>query len=330
MERPVADLRVDGVRAPRRAEEGPGRAAARNKPVLVVKSGRFEEGAKAAASHTGALAGADDVYFAAFRRCGMLRVFAIDELFDEWGFKAIFLGTGAGTPTFMGIPGENLSGVYSANEFLTRVNLMGAYKFPRNDTPIRVGKAVGVIGGGNTAMDAVRTSKRLGAEKAYLIYRRSREEMPAREEEIHHAEQEGVRFEFLTAPVEVLGDEKGWVSGLKCVRMELGEPDDSGRRRPVPIAGSEFEVACDVAVVALGTLSNPLLTNATPAIELNKWGNIVTDESHATSMAGVFAGGDIVRGGATVILAMGDGKAAARSIDAYLQGQGDRASGVAG
>ena len=246
------------------------------------------------------------------------RTLTVQELIAD--FDAVFVANGAGLPMFLNIPGENLKGVYSANEYLTRVNLMGAYMNYDGVTPIARGTRVLVFGGGNVAMDAVRTARRLGAEQAICAYRRTRAEMPARIEEIVHAEQEGIDFQFLMAPLEILSDAQGWVRAVRMQRMELGEPDDSGRRRPVPVAGSEFEVECDVAVVALGTLSNPLLTNATPAIMLNKWGNIVTDETHATSMPGVFAGGDIVRGGATVILAMGDGKAAARSIDSYLKG----------
>ena len=247
------------------------------------------------------------------------RTATIDELFDEWGFKAIFLGTGAGTPTFMGMPGENLSGVYSANEFLTRVNLMGAYRFPENDTPIKIGKAVGVIGGGNTAMDAVRTARRLGAERAYLIYRRSREEMPAREEEIHHAEQEGIEFLLLTNPLRILADENSWVQGLECQRMTLGEPDESGRRRPVPIPGSEFTVELQTVIEAIGQKPNPIIQATTPGLATGKRGTVVTDAQQATSRPGIFAGGDLSRGGATVILAMRDGKVAARAIAGYLQ-----------
>ena len=248
------------------------------------------------------------------------RTATIDELFDEWGFKAIFLGTGAGTPTFMGMPGENLSGVYSANEFLTRVNLMGAYRFPENDTPIKIGKAVGVIGGGNTAMDAVRTARRLGAERAYLIYRRSREEMPAREEEIHHAEQEGIEFLLLTNPLRILADENNWVQGLECQRMTLGEPDESGRRRPVPIPGSEFTVELQTVIEAIGQKPNPIIQATTPGLATGKRGTVVPDAQQATSRPGIFAGGDVSRGGATVILAMRDGKVAARAIAGYLQG----------
>jgi glutamate synthase (NADPH) small chain len=234
-------------------------------------------------------------------------------------FDAVFVAVGAGLPVFMGVPGENLKGVYSANEYLTRVNLMGAYN-PNSNTPVLRGKRVAVVGGGNVAMDSVRTARRLGAEESVCVYRRSRTELPARVEEVHHAEQEGVRFEFLTAPVEVLGDEKGWVSGLKCVRMELGEPDASGRRRPVEVPGSEFIFPCDIVVAAIGTRSNPLLTSTSPDLRVNKWGYIEVDGNLQSSMPGVFAGGDIVRGAATVILAMGDGKKAAQNIDAYLRG----------
>jgi glutamate synthase (NADPH/NADH) small chain len=247
------------------------------------------------------------------------RTATIDELFDEWGFKAIFLATGAGTPTFLGIPGENLSGVYSANEFLTRVNLMGAYKFPENDTPIRIGESVAVIGGGNTAMDAVRTARRLGAKNAYLIYRRSRQEMPARDEEIHHAEEEGIQFMLLTNPVRILGNENNWVKGMECQRMELGEPDESGRRRPVAVKGSEFVVEIQTLIEAIGQRPNPIIQATTPGLETSKRGTVVTDDVQATSRPGIFAGGDLSRGGATVILAMRDGKQAASAIDAYLR-----------
>jgi len=247
------------------------------------------------------------------------RTATIDELFDEWGFKAIFLATGAGTPTFMGIPGESLSGVYSANEFLTRVNLMGAYRFPEVDTPIRIGKSVAVIGGGNTAMDAVRTAKRLGAEHAYLIYRRSRSEMPARQEEIHHAEEEGIELMLLTNPTRILGDENSWVRGIECQRMELGEPDDSGRRRPVAVKGSEFVIAIQTLIEAIGQKPNPIIQSTTPGLDTSKRGTVVTDDRQATSRQGIFAGGDLSRGGATVILAMRDGKQAAAAIHSYLQ-----------
>ena len=246
------------------------------------------------------------------------RTATIDELFDEWGFSAIFLATGAGTPTFMGIPGENLSGVYSANEFLTRVNLMGAYRFPDMDTPIRIGKEVAVIGGGNTAMDAVRTAKRLGAEKAYLIYRRSRQEMPARVEEIHHAEQEGIELLLLTNPTRIIGDAQNWVSAIECQRMELGEPDESGRRKPVPVKGSEFVLAVQTIVEAVGQKPNPIVQSTTPGLTTSKRGTVVTDEMQKTSRPGIFAGGDLARGGATVILAMRDGKQASVAIHNYL------------
>ncbi len=248
------------------------------------------------------------------------RTATIDEFFDEWKFSAIFLATGAGTPTFMGIPGENLSGVYSANEFLTRVNLMGAYKFPDVDTPIRIGKQVAVIGGGNTAMDAVRTAKRLGAEKAYLIYRRSRQEMPARQEEIHHAEQEGIELLLLTNPTRIIGDEQNWVSGIECQRMELGEPDESGRRKPVAVQGSEFRLAVQTIVEAIGQRPNPIIQSTTPGLTTSKRGTVVTDETQKTSRRGIFAGGDLSRGGATVILAMRDGKQASAAIHEFLTG----------
>ena len=244
----------------------------------------------------------------------------IDELMGdgEWGFKAVFLGTGAGTPSFLGIPGENLSGVYSANEFLTRVNLMGAATFPDNDTPVRIGPRVAVIGGGNTAMDAVRTSRRMGAEHAMLVYRRSRQEMPAREEEVRHAEEEGIELMLLTNPTRILDDGKGWVAGLEVQTMELGEPDASGRRRPVPVAGSEHTLPVDVVIEAIGQSPNPIIQATTPGLEVGRWGVVVTDEKQATNRPGVFAGGDLSRGGATVILAMRDGKLAAASIHEYL------------
>jgi glutamate synthase (NADPH) small chain len=246
------------------------------------------------------------------------RTATIDEFFDEWGFSAIFLATGAGTPTFMGIPGENLSGVYSANEFLTRVNLMGAYRFPDYDTPIRIGKQVAVIGGGNTAMDAVRTARRLGAEQAYLIYRRSRAEMPARQEEIHHAEQEGIQLLLLTNPTRIIADDHNWVAGIECQKMELGEPDESGRRRPVAVPGSEFVLPVQTIVEAIGQKPNPIIQATTPGLSTSKRGTVVTDEGQKTSRPGIFAGGDLARGGATVILAMRDGKTAAAAIHAYL------------
>jgi len=231
------------------------------------------------------------------------------------------LANGAGLPTFMDIPGENLNGVYSANEFLTRSNLMKAYRFPEYDTPITVGKKVAVIGAGNVAMDSARTALRLGAE-VHLIYRRSHDEMPARNEEIHHAEEEGIILDLLANPTQIIGDDQGWVHEIEVIDMELGEPDDSGRRRPVPKAGSERRIQVDAVIVSVGTKANPLLTRSTSGLDLTRRGNIVADEATlATSKEGVFAGGDIVTGSATVILAMGAGKTAARSIDRYLQGQ---------
>jgi glutamate synthase (NADPH/NADH) small chain len=236
------------------------------------------------------------------------------------GYQAFFIGTGAGLPNFMRIPGENLVGVYSANEYLTRCNLMRAYEFPAYDTPVIRGKRVAVIGGGNVAMDSVRTAKRLGAELAAIIYRRSRHEMPAREEEVKHAEEEGIEFHFLTTPTRYTGDEKGRVKTMECLRMELGEPDASGRRRPVPVEGSEFLTEVDMVVVAIGQSPNPLMAQTTPQLRVGKWGNLEVDWlTMATSLPGVFAGGDIVRGGATVILAMGDGRLAAAEMDKYLK-----------
>ncbi len=247
------------------------------------------------------------------------RTFTVNELLEQEGFNAVFIANGAGLPIFMDLPGENLKGVYSANEYLTRSNLMQAFRSPDSDTPLLRGEKVAVIGGGNVAMDAVRTAKRLGAKEATLVYRRSRAEMPARDEEIYHAEQEGIIFKLLCNPIRYLGTEDGWVKGLECIRMELGEPDASGRRRPVPIKGSEFVVECDVAIPAIGTRANPLLTATTPDLKVNQWGYIEADETGATSMPGVFAGGDIIRGAATVILAMGDGKRSAAAMDAYLR-----------
>jgi len=242
----------------------------------------------------------------------------VDDLLAE--FDAVFLGVGAGAPIFMNIPGENLSGIYSANEYLTRSNLMKAYAFPEYDTPIARGKNVAVLGGGNVTMDSVRTALRLGAENAYVVYRRTEKEMPARIEEIHHAKEEGVQFQFLTNPVEYYGDENGWVKAMKCIRMELGEPDDSGRRRPIPIEGSEFTIDVDMVVVAIGTQANPVIPATTPGLETNRWGYIVTkDETGATTRDGVYAGGDIVTGSATVIEAMGAAKMAARAIDEYVR-----------
>ena len=245
------------------------------------------------------------------------RTVTIDELMDREGFDAVFVGSGAGLPKFMGIPGENLNGVVSANEFLTRSNLMSAYS-PDSDTPIYVGKHVTVVGGGNVAMDAARTALRLGAGVT-VVYRRTEKEMPARVEEVHHAKEEGIAFELLCNPTSVLGNEKGWVTGLRCIRMELGEPDESGRRRPVEIPGSEFDKPCDVVVIALGTVANPLIARTTPGLNINKYNGIVADENGVTSRPGVFAGGDVVSGAATVILAMGAGRKAARAILDYLK-----------
>jgi glutamate synthase (NADPH/NADH) small chain len=236
---------------------------------------------------------------------------------NEMGYDAVFVGVGAGYPTMLGVPGDSLNGVLSANELLTRCNLMRAKEFPKFDTPQPIGKRVVVVGAGNTAMDAMRVSLRLGAEKVYCIYRRSHKEAPARAEEIHHAEQEGVDFHWLTNPVAVLDDGNGNVKGLRCVRMELGEADASGRRRPVPVAGSEFDFECDLVVYAIGTNANPIM-GQTSGLRLNKRGYIDTDDSLATSLAGVFAGGDIVTGAATVIKAMGAGRRAAASMKAYL------------
>ena len=248
------------------------------------------------------------------------RTLTVDQMLAD-GHDAIFLANGAGLPTFMDIPGENLNGVYSANEFLTRSNLMKAYRFPEYDTPITVGKKVAVIGAGNVAMDSARTALRLGAE-VHLIYRRSHDEMPARNEEIHHAEEEGIILDLLANPTQIIGDDQGWVHEIEVIDMELGEPDDSGRRRPVPQAGSERRIQVDAVIVSVGTKANPLLTRSTSGLDLTRRGNIVADEATlATSKEGVFAGGDIVTGSATVILAMGAGKTAARSIDRYLQGQ---------
>ena len=246
------------------------------------------------------------------------QTYTIDQLMKEDGFDAVFIANGAGLPVFMGIPGENLKGVYSANEYLTRVNLMMAYD-PQSSTPVLKAKQVCVIGGGNTAMDGVRVARRLGADPATLVYRRSRTEMPARIEEVHHAEEEGVVFQMLTNPIKIVGDEKGWVKGMVCQRMELGAPDAKGRRSPVPIPGSEFEIPCQVVVEAIGTRANPLLTATTPDLKVNEKGYLTVDENNMTSKPGVFAGGDIVRGAATVILAMGDGKRTARAIDSYLK-----------
>ncbi|MFP4306301.1 MAG: NADPH-dependent glutamate synthase [Desulfococcaceae bacterium] len=253
--------------------------------------------------------------------CNMVvgRTVTLDELFQE-GYEAIYIGVGAGLPRFLGIPGENLNGILSANEYLTRANLMKAYLFPEVDTPIPRGKNVVVLGAGNVAMDAARTAMRLGADSVKIVYRRSREEMPARVAEIHHAEEEGIEFFLLTSPTRYLGDEKGRLTGMECLQMELGEPDESGRRRPVAKEGSEFQMDCDLCIVAVGSGANPLLTQDTPDMELNKWGYIHTDpKTGKTTKRGVWAGGDIVTGAATVILAMGAGRQAADSIDDYLR-----------
>lgn len=256
--------------------------------------------------------------------CNVLvgKTITLDELFDKMGFAAVFVGTGAGLPQFLGIPGENLNGVFSANEFLTRINLMRAYQFPEADTPIRIGKRVAVIGAGNTAMDAVRSALRLGAEKAMIVYRRSQKEMTARVEEYHHAIEEGIEFHWLTAPIEVLGDEEGWVTGLKCQRMRLGEPDASGRARPIPIEGSEFVIPVDNVILAIGTTPNPLLVKSASGLETDKKGCLITDsETGLTSRRRVYAGGDAVTGAATVILAAGAGKRAAQAIHRELSGE---------
>ncbi|MFH1322036.1 MAG: NADPH-dependent glutamate synthase [Bacteroidota bacterium] len=247
---------------------------------------------------------------------GMIK--SIDELLGE--YNAVFLGTGAGLPWFLEVPGENLNGLYSANEYLTRANLMKAYLFPKYQTPIIKGKRVATVGGGNVAMDCARTALRLGAEKSIIIYRRSKKEMPARNEEIHHAEEEGVIFQLLSNPAAFHGDKNNWVNEVECIRMKLGEPDDSGRRRPVPIPGANFRMPIDVAIIAIGNSPNPLVPNTTPDIVVEKWGNILTDpKTGRTSKKGVFAGGDVATGAATVILAMGAGKVAARGIDDYLK-----------
>jgi len=253
------------------------------------------------------------------------RTATVDELFNEMGYEAIFLGTGAGTPNFLNVPGENLCGVYSASEFLTRVNFMRGYRFPEYDTPIKIGKRVAVVGGGDTAMDAIRTAKRLQPEKAYLVYRRSKEEMPARIEEVQHAIEEGIEFHLLTNPLRIIGDENGWVKAMECIKMELGEPDADGRRRPIPIKGSEFILDVDTVIIAIGQKPNPILQRTTPGLEVSKWGTvIVNEETGQTSRPGIFAGGDLSRGGATVILAMRDGKVSAAAIHEYLTAQRSR------
>jgi glutamate synthase (NADPH/NADH) small chain len=250
------------------------------------------------------------------------KIYTLDELLNEQGYDAIFMGTGAGLPMFMHIPGENYNGVYSANEFLTRVNLMKAYLFPDWDTPVKVGKRVAVIGAGNVAMDSARCALRLGADEVHIVYRRSHEEVPARAEEVHHAKEEGIVFDFLTNPIEIYGDEKGWVSGMRCIRMKLGEPDASGRRRPLPIEGSEFDMDMDMVVMALGTRPNPLVFTESGGLERTRWGTVVADEDTGkTTKDRVWAGGDIVTGAATVISAMGAGKRAAADIDRFLRGE---------
>jgi len=245
------------------------------------------------------------------------KTITVDELLQE--YDAIFIGTGAGLPEWLNIPGENLDGVYSANEFLTRVNLMKAYEFPKHDTPIKIGKRVVTIGAGNVAMDCARTALRLGAKESFIIYRRTKEEAPARKEEVHHAEEEGVKFFFLAAPTRFFGDEHGKINGMEYIQMKLGEPDESGRRRPVPIPNSESIMQIDVAVVAIGQSPNPLIPRTVNGLKLGKHGNIITDEDGRTSIPGLFAGGDIATGAATVILAMGAGKRAARAIDQYIK-----------
>lgn len=247
------------------------------------------------------------------------RISTVDELFEE-GYDAVYIAVGAGLPRFMNLPGENLIGIFSANEYLTRANLMKAYLFPEYDTPIAIGKNVVVLGAGNVAMDSARTAMRLGADSVRIVYRRSRDEMPARDEELHHAEEEGIEFTLLTNPIRYIGDENGRLTSMECLKMELGEPDDSGRRSPIPIEGSEYILDCDLVVISVGSNSNPLLTQSTPDINLNRWGNIIADSKNGkTSKKAVWAGGDIVTGQATVIEAMGAGRIAATSIHDYLQ-----------
>ena len=249
------------------------------------------------------------------------RTLTVDELMNDMGYDAVYIGSGAGLPRFMGIEGESLNGVYSANEFLTRINLMKGYKFPDYDTPVFVGKNVAVLGGGNVAMDAARSAKRLGAENVYIIYRRGREELPARAEEVEHAEQEGIEFKLLQNPTKIIGNEDGWVTGMEVIHMELGEPDESGRRSPVPVAGSEEVIDMDTVVVSIGQSPNPLIRQTTEGLETNRRGCIVADEVGLTSRAKVYAGGDVVTGAATVILAMGAGKKAAEAINKELMGE---------
>lgn len=255
------------------------------------------------------------------------RTRTIEQLMKEDGFDAVYIGVGAGLPRFMGIEGESLVGVYSANEYLTRANLMKAYDFGAGaDTPIARSKKVAVVGGGNVAMDSARTAVRLGAEKVYLVYRRTEKEMPARVEEVHHAKQEGIEFHILQSPKRVIGDEDSYVTAIECLKYKLGEPDESGRRRPLPIEGSEFQIEVDTVIIAIGNIANPLIRQTTPGLEFNKWGNIVVDENCKTSLEGVYAGGDIVLGAATVILAMGQGRIAAAAINQYLAEKRDSAS----
>jgi glutamate synthase (NADPH/NADH) small chain len=243
------------------------------------------------------------------------RLYTIPQLMKEMGYDAVFIAVGAGYPNFMGIPGEGLNGIFSANEYLTRVNLMRGYDHPAADTPVGMGRNIAVIGSGNTAMDACRVSLRMGADNVYCVYRRTRKESPARAEELEHAIEEGVQFHWLTAPVRILGHDNGWVKAMECIKMELGEPDASGRRRPIPMPGTEFLFEVDTVVYAIGTSANPIIAQTTPGLELNKWGYIKVDpETQMTSIPGVFAGGDIVTGGATVILAMGAGRTAARGM----------------
>ncbi len=245
------------------------------------------------------------------------RIMTINELFED-GFKAVYVASGAGAPVFLGIPGENLGGIFSANEYLTRSNLMKGYLYPQYDTPMPRGRKVVVLGGGNVAMDSARTARRLGPEKVTILYRRSEKELPARAEEIHHAKEEGIEFHYLTAPIEFLGDGNNMVRAIKGIRMELGEPDESGRRRPIPIPNSEFEIEADIVIVAIGNHPNPLISNTTPDLPINKWGNIIADETGKTLKEGIFAGGDIVTGAATVIQAMGAGRIAAKSINEFI------------
>ncbi|MEE1350856.1 MAG: NADPH-dependent glutamate synthase, partial [Clostridia bacterium] len=249
------------------------------------------------------------------------RTLTVDELFNDMGFDGVYIGSGAGLPRFMGIEGESLNGVYSANEFLTRINLMKGYKFPDYDTPVYVGKNVAVLGGGNVAMDAARSAKRLGAENVYIVYRRGEEELPARKEEVEHAKEEGIEFKLLQNPTKILGNEDGWVTGMEVIKMELGEPDESGRRRPVEVKGSEEVLDIDTVVVAIGQTPNPLIRQTTEGLETNNHGCIIADENGLTTREKVYAGGDVVTGAATVILAMGAGKKAAEALDKELMGE---------